>query len=357
MYSTHLNGQCRLLIIDDDPETNELYSSFLEANGYLVKVAVNGDQALDINAGFKAHLALIDLILADESGLDVLDKLLAQNHEIRCVILTAYADIKSALQALRHGAVDYISKTISLDELLEALIRAAEKIKFQQEKKAFETEIEQQNHELTKTNERLQLEIIERTRAETAVLKMVDEVEAARNKLKKANIELEEKIKDRTLELTKNHAQLEAIIESTANGILVVDESGNILHTNKRFQTIWNIPGEMITAGNANTVYDYVLGQLSKPNKFSSAIKLLYKNSNVSQDLLETIDGRIIERFNHPLTSEESQKGRYGHSETLQSKNALKRHSPKVRTNTAAYWKHHLKAAGSSMHKQKKPLK
>lgn len=128
----------RILIIDDDKDFVDYQTILLTGHGYNVKAANTATQALLIEAEFKPQLALIDLVLDKENGIDVLDALLAKNQEICCLMITGREEIGSALLALRHGAVDYLSKSVSTDELFLALNRATEKIQLRQEKQEIE---------------------------------------------------------------------------------------------------------------------------------------------------------------------------------------------------------------------------
>ena len=132
------NSRYRILIVDDDKDFVEYQTTFLQGHNYIVMAASTAEQALQIQAEFQPQLALIDLVLEKENGIDVLDALLAVDRDIGCLMITGREEIGSALLALRHGAVDYLSKSVSTDELLSAFERAGEKIQLRQEKQEIE---------------------------------------------------------------------------------------------------------------------------------------------------------------------------------------------------------------------------
>lgn len=98
-----------------------------------------------------------------------------------------------------------------------------------------------------------------------------------------------------------NHSLLEATIESTADGILVVDKRGKISKTNKKFADLWNIPASVIESGDDDRLLKYILDQLKDPGAFKSKVEELYKNPKLqSYDTFEFKDGRTYERLSIP---------------------------------------------------------
>jgi len=103
---------------------------------------------------------------------------------------------------------------------------------------------------------------------------------------------------------------LRATLESTADGILVVDEQWHVTHTNARFAKMWKIPKEIIQTGDDRKLLDYVLNQLEEPQAFLSRVKQLYKTPKESFDVIIFKDGRVFERFSYPLIQEGKITGR-----------------------------------------------
>ena len=101
--------------------------------------------------------------------------------------------------------------------------------------------------------------------------------------------------------LRESEELLRATVESTADGILVVDEKGQVTHTNKRFAQMWEIPDELIRTREDKKLLDFVLGQLKEPEVFLSKVQVLYKISDEDFDVLDFKDGRVFERFSSPL--------------------------------------------------------
>ena len=104
--------------------------------------------------------------------------------------------------------------------------------------------------------------------------------------------------------LRRSEEHLRAILESTADGILVVDEEGRVSHSNGRFAEMWRIPAELIATGDDDKLIGFVLEQLTDPEAFIEKVRTLYGISDESLDTLRFKDGRMFERFSCPLTQD-----------------------------------------------------
>lgn len=94
---------------------------------------------------------------------------------------------------------------------------------------------------------------------------------------------------------------LQATLDSTADGILVVDRAGKIAVFNRRFAEMWRIPESLLQAGDDDRVIASVLDQLENPEEFVAKIRDLYSQPEAeSQDVLEFRDGRVFERYSRP---------------------------------------------------------
>ena len=118
---------------------------------------------------------------------------------------------------------------------------------------------------------------------------------------------------------------LRATLESTADGILVVDEQWHVTHTNARFAKMWKIPNKIIQTGDDRKLLDYVLNQLEEPQAFLSRVKELYKTPKESLDVINFKDGKVFERFSCPLIWEGKVTGRvWSFRDVTESKKAEK---------------------------------
>ncbi len=97
------------------------------------------------------------------------------------------------------------------------------------------------------------------------------------------------------------HSLLDSIIESTADGILVVDNNGKVSKSNKKFAKLWNIPQTLIDLNDDKKLLAFILDQLKDPDAFIKKVEGLYANPELeSYDVLEFKDGRYFERLSFP---------------------------------------------------------
>ena len=111
-------------------------------------------------------------------------------------------------------------------------------------------------------------------------------------------------------ELRSKEICLQGILEATDDGILAIDEKGNIIKANRKFAELWKIPQSMINSGDDDTLLNFVLDQLQDPEAFVKKVRSLYGSPDSDMDRLFFKDGRIFERNSAPLIQEGSIIGR-----------------------------------------------
>lgn len=111
----------RLLLVDDDDVFRDRLARAMSRRGYETKTAANGTEALKVATDFRPKYAVLDLRMPDESGLQVVEKLLTILPDIHIVMLTGYGSIATAVEALRLGAADYLTKPADGDQIDRAL--------------------------------------------------------------------------------------------------------------------------------------------------------------------------------------------------------------------------------------------
>jgi diguanylate cyclase (GGDEF)-like protein len=110
--------------------------------------------------------------------------------------------------------------------------------------------------------------------------------------------------------LVTKGALMEATLESTADGILAVAQTGEVLYSNQRFLDLWHVPSELARNGSDADLIQYVLDQLDDPEAFLLKVRELYSSHDESNDILHFRDGRIFERYSRPLLRRGSLAGR-----------------------------------------------
>lgn len=123
----------RILVVDDEKEILISCRKILENAGYAVSTVENGEYALDLLAAEHPSLILLDLHLPGRSGLEVLESVRKLAPETVVILFTAYAEVGSAVQAIKRGAFDYLPKPFTDDQLLLAIEQALQdrRLRFQ----------------------------------------------------------------------------------------------------------------------------------------------------------------------------------------------------------------------------------
>lgn len=115
----------RILIVDDEPNIRRTLRIALEAMNHSVTEATSGAEALRHLEAKPYDVALVDLRLGDESGLDLLEPLLGQLPRLAVVVITAHASVDTAVDAMRRGAFDYLPKPFTPAQVRAVLERVA----------------------------------------------------------------------------------------------------------------------------------------------------------------------------------------------------------------------------------------
>ena len=128
------DGERRVLIVEDDQDFSESLVDVLESHGYPCGVSADAESACSVSKDFEADVALVDVRLGSENGLNLIPELKQIRPDILCVMMSAYADLESAIGALQEGASAYLRKPFNPDELLSTVGTCFEELRLQREK-------------------------------------------------------------------------------------------------------------------------------------------------------------------------------------------------------------------------------
>jgi DNA-binding NtrC family response regulator len=123
----------RILVIDDEPDIREGLDALLTSENYAVQLAPNGTEGLKRLENASYDLVLLDLMMPDKSGLQVLEEIRARDQETPVFVITAYGSVEVAVDALKRGASDYFSKPWDNEKLLIEIDRMISKRRLEQE--------------------------------------------------------------------------------------------------------------------------------------------------------------------------------------------------------------------------------
>jgi DNA-binding NtrC family response regulator len=123
----------RIVVVDDEPAQRELIGGFLKKQGHEVLLAPSGAEALSHVRNQQVDLVLSDCRMPGMSGPELLQNIKTVNPEIPLILMTAYGTVETAVQAMKDGAADYLTKPLDLEELLVRLARVTEQTRLRGE--------------------------------------------------------------------------------------------------------------------------------------------------------------------------------------------------------------------------------
>ncbi|MGD0571888.1 MAG: ATP-binding protein [Sedimentisphaerales bacterium] len=132
-------------------------------------------------------------------------------------------------------------------------------------------------------------------------------------------------------ELKSSLSLLSASLESTADGILIVDRKGSIARWNQKFVDMWKIPEEVISSHDDEKAINYVLAQLAAPEQFVAKVKKLYEQPEESSiDQIEFLDGRVFDRYSQPQKIGDDIVGRVWSFRDITERKKAERHQTEI---------------------------
>ncbi|MBI3189623.1 MAG: sigma-54-dependent Fis family transcriptional regulator, partial [Ignavibacteriales bacterium] len=129
------NKHTRILIIDDDKAFRVATTALLEDNGYTVETANDGKEGVQKFSDHCFDLILSDLVMEGMNGIEVLQSIKQKVPEQKVMMVTGFGSITTAVEAMRKGAYDYLTKPCNNDELLVKVERAVEEVQRERELK------------------------------------------------------------------------------------------------------------------------------------------------------------------------------------------------------------------------------
>jgi DNA-binding NtrC family response regulator len=131
-------GKHRILLVDDDPFILEGIGADLENQGFKVTKAGSGDQAVELLASASFDLVMTDLVMENVDGIQVLKKAKELQPDTMVIIITGYGNLKSAIEALRNEADDYLLKPCESEEMLYRINQCLDKAELTQRIKLYQ---------------------------------------------------------------------------------------------------------------------------------------------------------------------------------------------------------------------------
>ena len=133
----------RVLVVDDETHVRTMIGASLEREGYDIRLACSGREAIDLLEKDTFDLVLTDLVMQDGNGIFLLDRIRGKLPNLPVVMVTAVHDIGVAIDAMRRGAYDYLLKPFEREQLVGTVVRALEHRQALQETQNYQQSLEQ----------------------------------------------------------------------------------------------------------------------------------------------------------------------------------------------------------------------
>jgi two-component system OmpR family response regulator len=117
----------KVLIVDDEPEYLEVMAERLAGRGFVVDQAQNGNQALEKIDEAKYDVIVLDFMMPGMDGLETLKRIRAQKPDLQVILLTGHATVKSGVEAIKLGALDFLEKPAEIEKLTQMIKSAKAK--------------------------------------------------------------------------------------------------------------------------------------------------------------------------------------------------------------------------------------
>ena len=169
--------QAKILLVDDEVDLLEELKWELEARYYKVYTATSGKEALIILSDTEIDILLTDIRMPEISGVDLIRKAKELYPNLQCIILTGYGDMKTAIVAMRYGAINFLCKPRDVEgNVLEAAIKEAlEKLKLIRSVQEKQMRLEEANRKIAKMRDKMK-EILESQTKELRIVKLREQL-------------------------------------------------------------------------------------------------------------------------------------------------------------------------------------
>ena len=167
----------RVLVVDDDLDLLETLIDMLEHEGYEVASALGRQSGLAEAERFSPHVAVLDIRLGADSGIDLLEELRRLDPQLICIMMTGYSSIDTAMEAIHKGAYDYLQKPVEMRYLFSILDRCFDRLEMRERSDEAHRAVASQNEQLEDLNQKLRAEA---HRAATALAELTRSQERLR---------------------------------------------------------------------------------------------------------------------------------------------------------------------------------
>ncbi len=259
------NKQKQLLIVEDDISICKILEKRLSPF-FSLEISYDGKDAWNKIEENPPQLLLLDIQLPDINGLEILKRIRKQNLEIAVVVMTAYGSESTAVEVMKLGADDYLTKPLTFRTIKYTLEKSIEKLYLKQEKAYLLEQLQLANLELYEKHETLQ--------------EMHIELLDAQGQITQYNEHLETLLKERESELVASEQKYRNLIEYASDAILLID-------TKKHFQLV-NKQTEVLLGYTRKQLFKMRIDEIfpdAELTNVAQAIKKVLEDDNISLEI------------------------------------------------------------------------
>ncbi len=143
-----MTDQCRTLVVDDEENIRRLFLKELGSGGMFIQTAANGAEARELCTAHHFDIVVLDVCLPDMDGLKLLSEIKNTDPDLELIMITGYGTIPDAVEAIRLGAYDYITKPFELERVEFVIEKAFERARLQKENKLFKRQWQESDKNL-----------------------------------------------------------------------------------------------------------------------------------------------------------------------------------------------------------------
>ncbi len=223
-----MDKQTKILVVDDEPKICHLIEELFKLEGYQIDVSFSGIEALQMMKRYNYQMLLTDLKMPGIDGLELIQKAKELNPEIRTIMVTGYTTVETAVQSLRHGVDDYITKPFNILELKKVVKRTLYAHQVALENKQLLEDLKKVNRELNIHKQglakKIQITDEQLTEANKKLVQRVNELDTI-NEISEAITSILDM--DKLLNICLKEINEKLRVKHSS--IMLIDESGNEL--------------------------------------------------------------------------------------------------------------------------------
>jgi DNA-binding NtrC family response regulator len=284
----------KILIVDDQQSILDVLSIMLKREGYDVLTALSGEEALDVIRTDSIDLAIADIKMIPLDGIAVLEQIKKIDSDIVVIMMTAYASVQTAIEAMKKGAYEYVIKPFKMDELRLLVQRGLEQRSIIQENRRLKQEVQERYsfHQLIGTSRQMQdlFAIIRKVAPTESTILIYGESGTGKELVARA-IHYNSKRRDKRFEPINCAALPETLLESELFG-----------HAKGAFTGAYADKEGVFVAADRGTIFLDEIGAMS-PAMQSKLLRVLQEKEikRVGDTRQKKIDVRVIAATNEEL--------------------------------------------------------